>query len=391
MKILFVRTYCPNKVFYGSEMRSSRFVEYLRQKGQVDLLTLTKPTEQADMDYIKAKFSWFYSFDQIGEHDRLKPLEKLKYLLPWQITGHYAKDFQAQLNRIVEENQYDLIFVFKLEPVFYFLQLPREWHSKIVIDFDDILSVLYRNTYKNIFTAIKNSYSLKFYETRALARFKRVFVCSQDAVAKIAPRHRGKVGIVPNIFPAGRDNFYPQCKDQNSLLYVGSLDYFPNTEGLKWFFDVIWPEAKRAYPDWKMIVVGKTQKDSAFVASLLGKPKDVEIILNVPSVQPYYRDCFASVVPLLNGSGTRLKILESAAYGRPALSTLKGMEGLDFEDKKNIFVFKDAQSFLDGYKVLLDQKRYNEVAQDAFGVLEKRYSPGAFISSMDENWGKIVG
>lgn len=387
MKILFVRTFCPNPIAYGSEMRSSRLVDYLTTKGDVDLLTLTDPTDKADKNYIAAKFKNFYYFDQKAKNTRLTQAEKLLSFLPWQLDEYYSKEIQAKIHLIVERNQYDLIFVYKLNPVYYFLRLPSKWHTKIVIDFDDILSELYFNFYKDPITARKNSYSLHLYEQKALKHFKRVFLCSKSAVAKIKQWYQPKVGIVPNVFSAVPGDFFAPAADMNELLFVGSLDYFPNTEGLKWFFEHTWPELKRAYPALKLKVVGKAQKDGAALMGYFGGPKDVTVHVNVKSVRPYYEQCFASIVPLLNGSGTRLKILESVAFGRPVLTTVKGMEGLDFTDQKDIFVFhQDPKTFIDGYKALLNRDVYKSVTNDALRVLQEQYSPQAFTNYMDENW-----
>lgn len=392
MKILFVRSYSPIPLRFGSELRASRLVDYLCSKGNVDLLTLTKPVDgRTDTAYIKSCFKQHYYFDQDKATARLTTIEKLIKLLPWQLIDHYSKNFQQQLNDIIEKNQYDLIFVFKLEPVFYFLQLPRQWRARVVIDFDDILSDIYLNFYKKGFTAYKNSYSLKLYEHKALKQFKRIFVCSQDAISKLPQRLRHKAGIIPNVFESNRENFLPASNDPNGLLYVGSLGYFPNTDGLKWFFKNIWPAFKQNHPDVKLTVIGMSPRDTAYVSSLLGNPRDVAININVPSVIPYYRQSFATIVPLLDGSGTRLKILESAAYGRPVLSTPKGMEGLDFENKKNLLIFDNAPSFIAAYKSLLDQQRYAQISQAALKSLQENYSPDTFLSQMDKSWGIISG
>ncbi|MDP2654693.1 MAG: glycosyltransferase family 4 protein [Candidatus Omnitrophota bacterium] len=390
MRILFVRTYCPHSINYGSEMRASRFVDYLRRKGEVDLLTMTSPSGHADINYIERHFRRHYHFNQKGNPRRLTRLEKLRHLLPWQITGHYAKDFQQELNAIVEENQYDLIFVFKLEPVFYFLQLPAKWRQRTVVDYDDFLSDIYKNHYRNIFTAYKNSYSLMLYQHKALVRFKRIFVCAREALLKVPGSWRHKAGVIPNVFNVDPKGFYAEPGPKNRLLFIGSLDYFPNIDGLKWFCRDIWPGFHEKHPNSILTVVGKTRNDAEHVRSLFNHPENLEVAVNVPSTLPYYQNCFASVVPLLNGSGTRLKILESAAYGRPVLATSKGMEGLNFEDGKNIFIFKNSRSFLNAYESLLDEERYRNVTRSAFTVLEDQYSPEAFTECMDENWNMMV-
>ncbi len=390
MKILFVRTYCPNLIVYGSEIRAALYINYFLQKGKVDLLTLTAPSQHTDTNYIQTRFNKHYYFDQRGEHTRLERMEKLLYLVPWQITEHYAKDFQKKLSALIDDNQYDFIFVFKLEPVFYFLQLASHWRNRVVIDFDDILSDLYLNYYKNFFTARKNSFSIKFYEHKALKRFRRVFVCSRDAFSRIHPKYRNKVGIVPNVFAADQNQFNSAPGPDNRILFVGSLDYFPNTEGLKWFCTHIWPKFLKEYPDTTLSIVGKIQKDSSYIYSLLGNPKNTEVTINALSTLLYYENCGVTVVPLLNGSGTRLKILESVAYGRPVITTSKGVEGLDFENGKNVFIFNDAVSFINAYKALLNKQKYAQITQDAFGVLKERYSSEVFLSCMNENWPLMI-
>ncbi|GEM_PF-4133818 len=390
MKILFVRTYCPNSILYGSEMRAALYIDYFLKKGKVDLLTLTASSQHADTSYIKSKFNRHYYFDQRENPQRMGGLEKFFNLVPWQLTGHYARDFQKKLTVILEENQYDLIFVFKLEPIFYFLQLAPRWRKRVVVDFDDILSDLYLNHYQNFLTASKNHYSLKFYEYKALKQFRRIFVCSRDAVSRIPPKYRNKIGIIPNVFPVDTSQFTSSVASGHRLLFVGSLDYFPNMEGLKWFCTRIWPEVIKEYPEIALSIIGKIQKDALDIHSLLGNPPNTQVAINVPSVSPYYKNCTATVVPLLNASGTRLKILESAAYGRPVITTAKGMEGLDFEHGKSIFIFKDAGSLINAYKALLNKEKYAQVTNNAFAVLKQRYSPDVFLSSMNEHWPLMI-
>jgi glycosyltransferase involved in cell wall biosynthesis len=342
----------------------------------VDLLTLTSPSQYTDKEYIKANFNKHHYFDQKGQHERLKPLEKLFNLLPWQLSQYYAKDFQIKLNQLLEDNQYDLIFVFKLEPAFYFFNLPSLWKKRVVIDFDDILSDLYLNS--------KNGFSLKYYEQKALKEFSRVFVCSQSAAVRIPRQYQRKVGVIPNIIQAGHDRFFSMPAQLKRILFVGSLDYFPNVEGLKWFCSCIWPEFIKTYPDSTLTIVGKMQKDPNDIDDILGKPKNTDIFINVPDLSPYYKDSCLSIVPLLNGSGTRLKILESASYGRPVISTAKGMEGLDFVHGKDIYIFKDSDSFIDAYRTLITSEKYTQTAQHAFELLQERYSPKVFLSMMDQ-------
>lgn len=385
MKILYIRPYFPSSLLYGGELRNRWFVDYLRKKGDVDMFILVRGGKEMDQEYLRTKFKRFYFAEKLGS---TSSWEKFKYFLPWQLAQLYSKETQAQLNALVERENYDLIFVNKLFPVPYALRLPSQWHDRVVVDFDDVLSDLFRSSYKDFIKSRKNSLFLKMNEEMALKKFKKIFVCAEDALTKIKPEYHKKVGIVPNVFTVSRNHMFEPAADKNRLLFVGSLDYEPNAEGLEWFLKNVWPGVKTQFPYLKLSIVGKAPKPEIVLARFKNYA-DISMELNVPDVKPYYKESFASVVPLLNGSGTRLKILESYAYGRPVLTTQKGMEGLDFTDTKDIYVFENKETFCAGYCELLNDGHYRKVCSEGFSVLENKYSPAAFEKNMDDHWAFI--
>ncbi len=388
MKVLYIQPFWPIPIVYGGEMRSRRFVDYLAKRSELDLFIPMKISNETDWDYIKAKFRSCHYADSIGS---MNYWEKFAMLLPWQLAQFYSHESQQKLERLVEKEDYDLIFLNKLYSVPYLFKLPEKWYARIVVDFDDILSDLYRRSYKEFFTSHKNSIFLKINEEKALKSFQRVFICAEEALSKINPRFHEKIGIIPNVFNVNERNRLAQPPDRNRLLFVGSLDYPPNMEGLNWFLRDIWPAVKAQCPGLRLTVIGKFQNKIERLYAHLNDHPDVTVEVNVPDVRPYYRESYASIVPLLNGSGTRLKILESYAYGRPVLTTIKGMEGLEFKDKQDIFVFQDAQSFCDAYQAVGNPEIYERVRDAGYRVLTDRYSPEAFERSMDENWKLIAG
>jgi len=386
MKILYIQPYSPISIPYGGEMRSRRIAEYLKKKGEVDIFILQNCNKNTDFDYLKTNFHSFHFGEQ---KDSSSYLEKLRLFLPWQLAELYSIETQQKLNNLVEKENYDLIFVIKLYPVPYILRLSSKWHEKVVIDFDDVLSDLFRSSYKNFIASRKNSFFLKINEERALKCFKRIFICSENALSKIKESFHKKIGIIPNVFPFDPNCVYPISQETNQLFFVGSLDYSPNVEGLEVFLKSIWPKVKGVFPDLKLTIAGKVPYKPERTCARLSKYPDVKIETNVPDVKPYYRDCYASIVPLLNGSGTRIKILESCALGRPVITTLKGMEGLNFKVNEQILTFKDSDTFIDSYKRLLNPKTYSNIVNSALEILKISYSEDTFNKSMDDNW-KII-
>ena len=113
------------------------------------------------------------------------------------------------------------------------------------------------------------------------------------------------------------------------LLFVGTLHYEPNMEGLRWFFSKVWGEIKEEIPDLEMLVVGRNPTEE--IISLTRK-NGVKLLSDLPDITEAYAAASLAIIPLLSGSGTRIKILEAGAYGIPIVSTDKGAEGLALQD-----------------------------------------------------------
>jgi glycosyltransferase involved in cell wall biosynthesis len=79
----------------------------------------------------------------------------------------------------------------------------------------------------------------------------------------------------------------------------------------------------------------------------------VHVTGSVPNLLPYYQRCTACIIPLRAGGGTRLKILEAMAYGRPVVSTSLGCEGLVVEDGKHLLIADSPQEFAEKTILLL--------------------------------------
>lgn len=135
------------------------------------------------------------------------------------------------------------------------------------------------------------------------------------------------------------------------ILFCGALWSPPNSEGLLWFYNSIWPGVKKAFPALKLLVVGSGEPP----ASLLQLLSDVSLEFTgaVADVKPFYNQATVAIVPLLSGSGTRLKVLEAMSYGLPVISTSKGAEGIDYKTGENILIEDHENEFAEKVIYLL--------------------------------------
>ena len=179
-------------------------------------------------------------------------------------------------------------------------------------------------------------------------------------------------------------DFGNEFENGKVLLFVGTLFYRPNVEGLKWFIETIYPEFRRRHRDARLLVVGFSPTEE--VRNLCRAAEGVELHANVPDVKEYYKRSWVVVVPLLSGGGTRIKILEAALAGRPVLSTPVGAEGLDLVEGRDLLLFQNAEEFSLRFKKLLDKEKYDSVVSSARDFVRENYS----IAKFDEAMKKVV-
>jgi glycosyltransferase involved in cell wall biosynthesis len=233
----------------------------------------------------------------------------------------------------------DSIHLAAFEPLLRRL-LPR---ARIVYDWHNIESdLLFQyvshapNRAKKLYSAV-TARKMAALELRTLHSAHGHIVCSareRDELAALAPAARIEVienGVDPSRFPAT-----PRpCASRTRIVFVGLLDNQANMKAVIWFTRSIWPTLRQRFPHWRLTLVGTNPAPS--VVALAREP-NVEVTGTVPDVAPYYEQAVAAIVPLLSGSGTRLKILEAMAAGVPVVSTPIGAEGLDVADGENLLL-----------------------------------------------------
>lgn len=159
----------------------------------------------------------------------------------------------------------------------------------------------------------------------------------------------------------------PDPAEPATVIFTGTLDYPPNTAGAIWLAMRVWPVVRARLPDARLRIAGRNPPRS--ILALAGAD-GIEVHGDVPDMQPLFAAAHVATAPLLSGGGTRLKILEAAAYGRAVVSTTLGAEGLALEtvlaDSPDAF----ASALV---RLLLDAQSRVELAAAARSAVESRY------------------
>lgn len=206
-------------------------------------------------------------------------------------------------------------------------------------------------------------------EARAVREFDLVTVTSDDDAAALP----GSSVVVPNGVDIERFA-YSALPAQPYLLFTGSLNFRPNIEGLQWFCTAVLPLLRTLRPDVRITVAGRHAAPSL---ERMLQESGVELVTNPPDVVPLLRRARAVFVPLHAGSGTRLKVLEAMAAGRPVVGTAVGVAGLHLVDGEHALIRDRPAEFAQALAEVLGADRAaTELVRNARRHVEQRFSWG---------------
>jgi glycosyltransferase involved in cell wall biosynthesis len=157
--------------------------------------------------------------------------------------------------------------------------------------------------------------------------------------------------------------------DPPIVVFTGSMDWEPNIDAMEYFCRDVWPTILTEFPKARFQIVGRTPHPR--VRRLASE--SVEVTGSVPSVTDYLKPATVVVVPLRIGGGTRLKVYEAMAMGKALVSTSIGAEGLDFTDRRDLYIADDAKSFGDAILQLLRDTELRRQCEVNAAALAARY------------------
>lgn len=206
-------------------------------------------------------------------------------------------------------------------------------------------------------------------EITAARRSKATFVCSELDRRQLNALGFPRVSVIPNAVPSR-----PLMSDLTKnpvLLFVGSVGHAPNAEAATRMVTKIFPVIEAAIPDARLLIVGP---GSDSLPCRAGASPRVEFLGFINDLASVYACSRVFVCPMLNGGGTRIKIIDAAAYGIPIVSTTMGAEGLDFVGGQGILLVDDDRAFASScIEVLQSDPLALSLRDNAASIMRKFY------------------
>ncbi len=354
MKILQVCKKFPFPVKDGEAIAMMSLSRALRQLGcSIHLLSMnTQKHFFEGVDY-PPQLQHYTSIDKVSVDTEVKWKDALFNLFSpksYHIARFESTRFQEALLRLLKKEAFNVV---QLETLYLapYIPLIRQ-HSKAIVAMraHNIEHEIWDRISQNEASLWRKMYLR--YLTKKLRAFEIKQLNSYDLLIPITRRDEQKFktfGFKSNsiVVPIGIDRAaYPSdgrsYQKYPSLSFIGSLDWMPNQEGLRWFLDQVWGKLLLRFPALSLHIAGRNTPDWVYK---IDQP-NIKVYGEIPDAIQFINDHSIMVVPLLSGSGMRAKILEGMALGKVVLTTSLGLEGIDAENKKEVLIADTVDEFV---------------------------------------------
>ena len=364
MRILFLSPTLPFPLTDGGRIRVYNLLKQIAQNNDVTLLALE--TQATDKNSIANVEQLGVKVHLVQYASTLPPLSPKTFISavfkkqPITVARYDVPVYRRKFKELLTAETFDIVHY----EMFHTAQLHTETDLPSVLSLQNVDSAIWhrlQSETENLF------YKCAYWsQQRAFQRYERVLspkfdvvTCTSEVDAAVFERYCAEdtVKVIPN----GVDvtHFSPDHASEDSahLIYIGSMDWYPNEDAVSFFAEEILPQIQTDVPDVKFTIVGGNPSERV---QRLADMESVIVTGRVPEIKPYFAEATVFVVPLRIGSGTRLKILEALAMGKAVVSTTVGAEGLALRDGEEILIADEPDTFANAVTRLLTDRELRQ-------------------------------
>jgi len=368
MRILIIVNKVPYPPKDGGSIATLTLARHFALLGnQVDVLAMNTSKHYFRLDLIPLEISRLIRFIGVDTPALISPLDALKNLVfskkSYIAERFYTEKFRDKLEEVLEEKDYDIV---QLEGSYIY-----EIWERTAQNASFLKSWYFSNLAKRI----------KILEVGQLNDFHAIIPITQrdaDSLKNLGchiPMHITPTGVDVD----EKQQLHTENIEFPSVFHIGALDWPPNQEGLLWFFQHIWPLVLQKHPQLKFYLAGRNAPDR--IKNM--KVKNMVFLGEVESATKFINSKAIGVVPLLSGSGMRIKIIEGMALGKSMVTTTLGVEGISAEDGKEIMIANKPDNFAKKICSLVeDKKLFMQMGERAFHFVRTSYNNKKIAQSL---------
>jgi len=383
VKILQITNKVPYPPKDGGSIATWNLTKGFADHGcQVTMLTMNTLKHYVDTSAILPQIRQTVDLHSVLVDTDIRAINALVNFLfsarPYNAARFISKAFKIKLKALLNDNEFDIIQLEGLYLCPYIRLIRRHSKALIALRAHNVEHQIWHRIVANTKGYFKRLYIQSL--AHRICEMEHDYINKYDLLVPITQRdadvfiqmgnqkpiHVSPTGINPQEYEVA----YSIAKFP-SLFHLGALDWTPNQEGIIWFLDNCWNELLMQYPDLQFYIAGRNAPEW-FVESI--KRKNITFCGEVENAKEFIRTNYLMLVPLLSGSGMRIKIIEGMALGKPIITTSIGTEGIQTTHNENIIIATKPQQFIAEIgKFVIDRQKAAIIGKNARRFVEANF------------------
>jgi polysaccharide biosynthesis protein PslH len=378
--ILWISPYFFIPADSGSKIRVFNLLKNLSFKKNIAVISFydkekEKPPSAKQLAFAQEYVNNVKVFERKPINKFIKFVYALFYRFPLQVISFRVKAAEEEIKRLVATENIKIIQADEIYTAQYLFTVKNVKRVLVLHNVDSL--VFWRLFREDNKILNKLYYLLQFmkmrrFEIKIIPKVDKCFCVSNHDREILSRIFKGSIDF--EVIPNGVDTIKMQVLppiDTPTLIFIGVMGDPQNIQAVEWFIKKVYTLVLKAIPEAFLFVVGSDPPERL---KELEESYPVMFTGYVESVEEWYKKAKIAIVPLLVGSGTKLKILEANAYGRPVITTSIGVEGLEFQDGVDILIANHPEDFAKKILLLLrDNNYYHRIALNARRNVEENY------------------
>ena len=368
MRILQICNKPPFPPQDGGAIGMNNVTQGLIEAGHaVKLIAVNPPKHHVDISGLTAEYILNTGIELVFIDTDVKPLDAFLNLFTkksYHIQRFISKEFNNKLVEILQNKTFDIIQVESIFLMCYLGTLRKYSSAKVVLRAPNIEFMIWERMACQAKNPLKKAYLSLL--TRRLQKWELEQINRADAVYTVTIndmdffKENGCTKPITFI-PTGIDITKKVQLDFSqvefpSLFHIGALDWLPNQEAIQWFLKNVWEKVHTQFPDLKFFLAGRNNPQWIFNLKL----PNVEVLGEVADAGKFISSKSVMIVPLMSGSGMRVKIIEGMMLGKTIITTSIGIEGIIHQNNENVLIADSPEEFYKAIVRCINDQTYCE-------------------------------
>jgi glycosyltransferase involved in cell wall biosynthesis len=397
MKILFICNKSPWPAKEGGPIAMNNFIEGMIGRGhQVKVLAAVTNKYTINLEDVPESYRRKTGLELAYINLRINPVAAFLNLFSknsYHVERFISKTFEQKLIDILKKEKYDIVQIELLYMSPYLEIVRKHSDAKVVLRAHNIEHLIWKRIAIEENNISKKMYlrhlanTLENYEKKVLDKFDGIIPITKKDGVFFAEQTNVPVEPISFGVDFNKIPYSESIKSEHALFHIGSMNWTPNIEGVKWFIKEVWPEITASLPELKIYLAGREMPD------WLKEIKLTNMIISgeVPNAFEFMASKSISIAPLFSGSGIRIKIIESMAMGKAVIATSIGAEGINYTDGKDILIADTKKDFVKAVKKLYSNKTLTKtIGKNARELVKKEHNIKETACQLENFYEKLL-